>query len=125
LILQYHQTTHILHPSSIFFFSSRRRHTRSKRDWSSDVCSSDLRRPHTGDLSWGGIDRRRCMRHLRYGRQEGPARPGSSAADSGRSEERRVGKECGWRGWGGGWWGMWGCERGGEDMSVVVVCEWR
>src|SRR5699024_4371482 len=25
------------------FFSSRRRHTRSKRDWSSDVCSSDLR----------------------------------------------------------------------------------
>src|SRR5690349_22404745 len=28
-----------------FFFSSRRRHTRSLRDWSSDVCSSDL----TGD----------------------------------------------------------------------------
>src|SRR5438105_11012023 len=27
-----------------FFFSSRRRHTRSTRDWSSDVCSSDLRR---------------------------------------------------------------------------------
>src|SRR6266513_3380648 len=27
-----------------FFFSSRRRHTRSKRDWSSDVCSSDLDR---------------------------------------------------------------------------------
>src|SRR6266403_2466843 len=25
-----------------FFFSSRRRHTRSLRDWSSDVCSSDL-----------------------------------------------------------------------------------
>src|SRR5699024_1575889 len=28
---------------NIFFFSSRRRHTRSKRDWSSDVCSSDLK----------------------------------------------------------------------------------
>src|SRR5699024_1750779 len=28
----------------VFFFSSRRRHTRSKRDWSSDVCSSDLYR---------------------------------------------------------------------------------
>src|SRR6478672_9075250 len=27
---------------SVFFFSSRRRHTRSDRDWSSDVCSSDL-----------------------------------------------------------------------------------
>src|SRR5699024_11685864 len=30
-----------------FFFSSRRRHTRSKRDWSSDVCSSDLL------MTWG------------------------------------------------------------------------
>src|SRR5699024_6406305 len=29
-------------PLLYFFFSSRRRHTRSKRDWSSDVCSSDL-----------------------------------------------------------------------------------
>src|SRR5690349_24227049 len=28
-----------------FFFSSRRRHTRSLRDWSSDVCSSDLKPP--------------------------------------------------------------------------------
>src|SRR3712207_7818481 len=28
----------------IFFFSSRRRHTRYWRDWSSDVCSSDLDR---------------------------------------------------------------------------------
>src|SRR5439155_4224529 len=26
----------------VFFFSSRRRHTRGPRDWSSDVCSSDL-----------------------------------------------------------------------------------
>src|SRR5699024_11298948 len=29
----------------VFSFSSRRRHTRSKRDWSSDVCSSDLKKP--------------------------------------------------------------------------------
>src|SRR2546428_4965012 len=38
-----------------FFFSSRRRHTRSDRDWSSDVCSSDLRireqRPFVAGLS--------------------------------------------------------------------------
>src|SRR5256884_4880901 len=27
---------------NLFFFSSRRRHTRCSRDWSSDVCSSDL-----------------------------------------------------------------------------------
>src|SRR3989440_1187262 len=32
-----------------FFFSSRRRHTRSDRDWSSDVCSSDL--PHPFELT--------------------------------------------------------------------------
>src|SRR2546429_236027 len=28
--------------AAVFFFSSRRRHTRCSRDWSSDVCSSDL-----------------------------------------------------------------------------------
>src|SRR5438874_1514428 len=33
-----------------FFFSSRRRHTRSLRDWSSDVCSSDLARVSEGEL---------------------------------------------------------------------------
>src|SRR5690606_40876552 len=31
-------------PSSVFVFSRRRRHTRFSRDWSSDVCSSDLER---------------------------------------------------------------------------------
>src|SRR5690606_40970015 len=30
------------HLDDAFFFSSRRRHTRFSRDWSSDVCSSDL-----------------------------------------------------------------------------------
>src|SRR5699024_11604941 len=34
--------THMVTSSLSFFFTSRRRHTRSKRDWSSDVCSSDL-----------------------------------------------------------------------------------
>src|SRR5207247_6866780 len=32
----------------LFFFSSRRRHTRSTRDWSSDVCSSDLETIYAG-----------------------------------------------------------------------------
>src|SRR3712207_7061579 len=32
----------------VFFFSSRRRHTRYWRDWSSDVCSSDLPTDPTG-----------------------------------------------------------------------------
>src|SRR5690606_40875342 len=39
----------------LFFFSSRRRHTRFSRDWSSDVCSSDL--PGVEDIAgqsaWG------------------------------------------------------------------------
>src|SRR5690554_7031717 len=33
-----------------FFFSSRRRHTRCGRDWSSDVCSSDLRISDIGEV---------------------------------------------------------------------------
>src|SRR5690554_8164540 len=36
--------------SSGFFFSSRRRHTRCGRDWSSDVCSSDLFTELVGEL---------------------------------------------------------------------------
>src|SRR5207253_6919228 len=40
-----------------FFFSSRRRHTRWPRDWSSDVCSSDLRR-QLQSLGWAGGGRR-------------------------------------------------------------------
>src|SRR5207253_4325147 len=43
-----------------FFFSSRRRHTRWPRDWSSDVCSSDL----TGGRVWKSpITRKRCCSH--------------------------------------------------------------
>src|SRR6266516_7184367 len=49
----------------IFFFSSRRRHTRSYGDWSSDVCSSDLYGTSYGGATvvWvAAIDRRvRCV----------------------------------------------------------------
>src|SRR5690554_6984287 len=40
-----------------FFFSSRRRHTRCGRDWSSDVCSSDLKLNSDGyiDRSWADM----------------------------------------------------------------------
>src|SRR5690606_40618969 len=36
-----------------FFFSSRRRHTRFSRDWSSDVCSSDLGDQREGGEAYG------------------------------------------------------------------------
>src|SRR5437870_11523779 len=38
----------------LFFFSSRRRHTRWPRDWSSDVCSSDLPETSAGSLTVSG-----------------------------------------------------------------------
>src|SRR5207245_4236658 len=99
-------------------FSSRRRHTRCYRDWSSDVCSSDLA---DRGRSQGPLPRRR----LRL-RDEGehpsdvsvlrlPSDGGSRANTGGegsgvgarrtlsfkwtRSEERRVGKESRLRGW--------------------------
>src|SRR2546422_7008346 len=49
--------------SLLFFFSSRRRHTRCSRDWSSDVCSSDLYLQDT--TSFVGIDRGIVDQHVR------------------------------------------------------------
>src|SRR5699024_11683025 len=91
-----------------FFFSSRRRHTRSKRDWSSDVCSSDLGQGTGQALNFGAIYEQAGL--------EGGANFGLTIAALGflvaciggviyinvmhkkgkiviRSEERRVGKE--------------------------------
>src|SRR5690606_40378959 len=87
-------------PSSFFFFSSRRRHTRFSRDWSSDVCSSDLF--IFGYLiglivlhfTVGRLDQslytRRVFAFVRLilGFLAEVVRSGV------RSEERRVGKEC-------------------------------
>src|SRR5690349_22035478 len=88
-----------------FFFSSRRRHTRSLRDWSSDVCSSDL--SPTGASASNADD----------GSAASPARSRIVVASASvwprivgtvvyapgpicrRSEERRVGKECRCRWW--------------------------
>src|SRR5688572_33015249 len=73
----------------MFFFSSRRRHTRFDCDWSSDVCSSDLcrRGRRRGGRRAGRTDRSPDRRRARA---RTPATRGSSC----RSEERRVGKEC-------------------------------
>src|SRR6266702_5682989 len=43
--------------NTLFFFSSRRRHTRWPRDWSSDVCSSDLRASGWPRLPWASSGR--------------------------------------------------------------------
>src|SRR5215813_14646406 len=46
----------------LFFFSSRRRHTRCGRDWSSDVCSSDLEQFVQCFADVSGRDMRQFMR---------------------------------------------------------------
>src|SRR5690606_41074895 len=80
-----------------FFFSSRRRHTRFSRDWSSDVCSSDLLA--TVDMAlWDlfakqhGTPVWRLLGPLRETIELYPT--GGFLTDPIRSEERRVGKEC-------------------------------
>src|SRR2546430_6703893 len=84
-----------------FFFSSRRRHTRFDCDWSSDVCSSDLRlfpklAPSLRDFSdlksiWITGEGPRDHINLRDAlAQSSPV----AVAPRTRSEERRVGKEC-------------------------------
>src|SRR5437660_4797215 len=107
-----------------FFFSSRRRHTRWPRDWSSDVCSSDLAR-RRGDArrlreglsrlcqgGWGtiGVPEEFGGQGLPFAIQTavldtlGSANMGFALAPTLtvgaiRSEERRVGKECRSRWW--------------------------
>src|SRR5437870_13897963 len=95
---------------SVFFFSSRRRHTRWPRDWSSDVCSSDLKWTANAPLAFidqyiGNLRRYRAIANRC--RRSGPLTRGHGKAarcsrqiwDCERSEERRVGKEGRSRGW--------------------------
>src|SRR5207302_5085505 len=94
-----------------FFFSSRRRHTRFSRDWSSDVCSSDLEQPDPRAVAlrtvfaareyrwsepnstwvWLLTQWHRALDWLEGLRLVSPVR---YYIVLGRSEERRVGKEC-------------------------------
>src|SRR5690606_40058314 len=97
----------------IFFFSSRRRHTRFSRDWSSDVCSSDLgggvprKRQHRLRIAVFFLAQDRGDMLVRLRRKQalpehsqGANRKGPQCAGPGlRSEERRVGKECRSRWW--------------------------
>src|SRR2546429_5014279 len=88
--------------SLCFFFSSRRRHTRCSRDWSSDVCSSDLvlfeRAITAAPLT---LPAHASLLTGRYPFAHGVRNNGNFTLDAAvptlataRSEERRVGKEC-------------------------------
>src|SRR5256885_12248863 len=89
-----------------FFFSSRRRHTRLQGDWSSDVCSSDLRTIMGMVWTAWGKAARVVLQFLilaAMARLLSPAEFGVVSAALvvtgfstifSRSEERRVGKEC-------------------------------
>src|SRR5690349_22513511 len=96
-----------MYASWLFFFSSRRRHTRSLRDWSSDVCSSDLtavQQDFPEDAALIKAFVRGINLHIarvRMGQVAPPAEMAPSALNfqPTRSEERRVGKECRSRWW--------------------------
>src|SRR5690349_24563559 len=92
----------------VFFFSSRRRHTRSLRDWSSDVCSSDLGSPmcqaqttdferelQAGKTASGQSNYADAVKHFNKANELKQEKCSECYV---RSEERRVGKEwrCGW-----------------------------
>src|SRR3712207_8847871 len=80
-----------------FFFSSRRRHTRYWRDWSSDVCSSDL-----FATKYKGTDQATLVYFGEAAVNQGAFHESLNMAQLWklpciyicRSEERRVGKEC-------------------------------
>src|SRR5437762_10023092 len=56
----------------IFFFSSRRRHTRYIGDWSSDVCSSDLdNKPHECSQTWQVVRSEFDLMMLNNAREQG------------------------------------------------------
>src|SRR3712207_7682612 len=79
-----------------FFFSSRRRHTRYWRDWSSDVCSSDLRLAllHGHLLEVGDVDLDVEMAGVSDDSAILHRGEVFAIEHMDRSEERRVGKEC-------------------------------
>src|SRR5258706_7056738 len=102
------QSVHVTGPRmhvAFFFFSSRRRHTILVSDWSSDVCSSDLRaRCGTGHGHHIELEPRPDEDGEAFGggapivekaeRGQLASEPGHAPTLGPRSEERRVGKEC-------------------------------
>src|SRR5690606_40817834 len=109
----------------VFFFSSRRRHTRFSRDWSSDVCSSDLRFILDSVLHERVVEdlvrESNAVFHLASAvgvkliMQEPVKTLETIVGGTERSEERRVGKEGGGR-----WAAAQEDERGrGDEVGVT------
>src|SRR5207249_5782218 len=92
------------HQCLTYIFSSRRRHTRSKRDWSSDVCSSDLGNAPVlyivqvhvegGLVELDDVDAVLVQRTRFLVQELGKCHGELHLVAVVRSEERRVGKEC-------------------------------
>src|SRR5260221_3948812 len=98
-------TVSLLSRMIFFFFASRRRHTRSLCDWSSDVCSSDLRQHQERVVELVGVLADRHLAFLVLATQNPIEQEGTYPLPEAqldrfllkvriRSEERRVGKEC-------------------------------
>src|SRR5689334_23443238 len=85
-----------------FFFSSRRRHTRWNCDWSSDVCSSDLHRAtpaaHSHPVKIYNVGIIFYVWPIEDDARANVTVQLEDCSGEWRSEERRVGKECGVRG---------------------------
>src|SRR5256885_10424510 len=89
---------------SVFFFSSRRRHTRLQGDWSSDVCSSDLATDELIQVfekikqmkkrsAYPVVNPTESLTEMQRHLRKQPEKFGCLGGHR-RSEERRVGKEC-------------------------------
>src|SRR5690554_7186998 len=89
------------------FFSSRRRHTRCGRDWSSDVCSSDLNKKvivftafaDTAIYLYREISDWALSNYGLHSALIKGSGSNKTNFPEARSEERRVGKECRSRRW--------------------------
>src|SRR3546814_9497397 len=81
---------------SFFFFKQKTAYEMRISDWSSDVCSSDLIGASGPDILSASADKHRNVRTnaRRPAGTPHDSQNGTGTPDSGRSEERRVGKAC-------------------------------
>src|SRR3546814_4786302 len=77
-----------------FFFKQKTAYEMRISDWSSDVCSSDLPCPPRRRQPAALVDRRGRLGRPQPRRHAARRLPAPDRRDGGRSEERRVGKEC-------------------------------